>query len=123
MTRRPPGPRPDLTRMVTLLAQENRALKQADMPGLIRLAPRKEALLARLEGSEPGRGNSESTLLESVRRDAARNARLFEATLRGLRDAHALIDRYKGQRGDQTYARDGGRSCVDPPRRTLERRA
>ena len=48
-------------------------------------------------------------LAQQVQRQAARNARLFEAALRGLSDARALIDRLKGRRGDQTYARDGAR--------------
>jgi hypothetical protein len=62
-------------------------------------------------------------LAQQVQRDAARNARLFEAALRGLKDARALIDRYKGRRGDQTYARDGERKFVDQAKSTLEKRA
>lgn len=123
MTRRPQSSRPDLTRMLALLDQERRALKQADMPGLIRLAPKKEAILARLEGSTMQPAAEDGDLAQQVQRQAARNARLFEAALRGLSDARALIDRLKGRRGDQTYARDGARRYVDPPDRTLEKRA
>ncbi|WP_323035032.1 hypothetical protein [Pararhodobacter sp.] len=115
--------RADLARMLVLLDQEKRALKQADMAGLIRLAPRKEATLARIEAAEPVPKSDEVDLARQVQRDAARNAQLFEAALRGLRDARSLIERFKARRDDQTYARDGERHYVDPPRGTLEKRA
>jgi flagellar biosynthesis/type III secretory pathway chaperone len=115
--------RPDLARMLVLLEQEKHALTQGDMPGLIRLAPRKEAVLARLDTATPALNGGDGALAQQVQRDAARNARLFEAALRGLKDARALIDRYKGRRGDQTYARDGERKFVDQAKSTLEKRA
>lgn len=123
MTARAPSQRPDLVRMLAVLDQENRALMQADMPKLMRLAPRKQAILARLEaGAETSLGD-DAQIAQQVQSLASRNARLFEAALRGLGDARSLIDRLKGRRSDQTYARDGARRFVEPPPTTLEKRA
>ena len=67
--------RPDLARMLVLLEQEKHALTQGDMPGLIRLAPRKEAVLARLDTATPALNGGDGALAQQVQRDAARNAR------------------------------------------------
>lgn len=123
MTGSQKSPKPDLERMIVLLDQERRALKQADMPGLVRLAPRKEAILARLEASVPPRAGAEDALVRMVRAKATRNARLFEAALRGLKDARAVIERFRNRSGDQTYGRNGARRLVDPPGGTLQKRA
>lgn len=123
MTRPHKPARGDLTRMLALLAQEQRALKQADMAGLIRMAPRKEALLDRLESGVYGTEQGDLGILTQVRQDATRNARLFEAALRGLSDAQALIEKTRARSVDRTYARDGARRDVNPPNGTLEKRA
>ncbi|MCB1408003.1 MAG: hypothetical protein KDK01_17545 [Rhodobacteraceae bacterium] len=123
MTRIRKPARADLTRMLSLLAQEESALKNADMAGLIRIAPRKESLLVRLETVPYGPGTSDHELAARVCRAATRNARLFEAALRGLSDARKLIETTRGRSGDRTYARNGARCEVYPPAGTLEKRA
>lgn len=123
MSRPASSARRDLSRMLVLLQQEQRELKRADMSALMRLAPRKTALLARLEGHEAQGFSGDEVLLQRVRDDAARNARLYEAALRGLNDARALLARIKAPNGDRTYARNGERHTVTPAKTTLERRA
>lgn len=120
MTQPKRSAQPDLIRLLALLTRERHALMRADMPELIRLSPRKEALLARLEVRPV---NNAHALLRQVRNAAARNASLFEATLKGIQDARALIERCRTRGGDQTYARNGARLVVDPPSGTFERRA
>jgi len=115
--------RPDLEKMIALLKHERRALKTADMAALVRMAPRKSALLARLEGGVTNQTPQDKGLVQKVRQVADRNARLFEAALRGLNDARALVERCTAPHSDQTYARDGARALVDPPGGSLQKHA
>ncbi|MCB1391296.1 MAG: hypothetical protein KDK12_19460 [Rhodobacteraceae bacterium] len=114
----------DLRRLAALLRQERTALLQGDYPRLDRLAPRKALLLARLEGAAPLPGTEANRALAvAIRAAAVRNARLFEAAIGGIREARALLTRM-GERGrGQTYARNGSRAVLEPPRGTLHRRA
>ena len=113
---------PELRRMQQILQREQRALNAADMPALMKLAPRKAALLERLESADPA-GPALARAVRQLRDQARRNARLFEAALRGLTDAQALVRRLSVDADDQTYHRDGRRQKVNPPGRSFERRA
>jgi len=114
--------RPDLRHMQRLLQQEQSALKLADMSALVKLAPRKTAVLERLERAG-AIGPDLAGAVHQVRDQARRNAHLFEAALRGLADAQGLIRRLGDDADDQTYRRDGARQKVNPPGRSFERRA
>jgi len=116
------SPKPDLSRMLALLEQEQKALRSADMDGLSRLRPRKEAILARLEAPVHSAEDTEA-LVRKVQQKASDNARLFEAALQGLRDARSLIERCTSRHDDRIYARDGVRRVIDPPHGSMERRA
>lgn len=120
---RPVDPRADLRRMLTLLRQEEGALRRVDLERLDRLAPRKAALLARLEGVDAVSGREAAALAAEMRAAATRNARLFEAVIAGMRDARALIERARNPQPGRTYARNGQRSALDAPSSTMERRA
>jgi flagellar biosynthesis/type III secretory pathway chaperone len=109
----------DIKRLITLLDHERQALQRADIARLERLLPRKSALLARLEQAEP----EESPLLVQLRQAAATNGRLFEALIRGLREARAMIEGLATGGHGMTYGRDGARALLDPPTGALHRRA
>ncbi|PVH28505.1 hypothetical protein [Pararhodobacter oceanensis] len=114
--------KPDLTRMLTLLEQERKALRAYDLDRLSRLAPRKEALLARLEAGIAPQDGAES-LVHAVRDGARENAQLYQAAIQGLQDARSLITRCTAPPDDRTYSRDGARQVIDPPAGTVQRRA
>ena len=109
----------DTRRMLALLDQERRALHQTDLAQLHRLAPRKEAVLARLERAS----GADADEIHQVQQGALRNARLFVALIAGLREARNLIDRARETGRGKTYGRDGARAALDPPSGTLHRRA
>ena len=103
--------------LLALLDREHSALRRCDLARLEALAPTKTALLERLERD----GVPSPADLEALKRSAGRNARIFAAILKGLRDAQALVT---GARvSGQTYRRDGGRAALEPPAGTLHRRA
>jgi flagellar biosynthesis/type III secretory pathway chaperone len=109
----------DTRRMLALLEQERRALQVSDLAQLQRLAPRKEATLARLERPN----NADADGIRQVRQRAQRNARLFAALIDGIRDARHLIECARNGGRGKTYGRDGARAALDPPTGTLHRRA
>lgn len=106
--------------MMALLDQEQSALRGADLPRLERLMPRKVALLQRIETANRGAPREE---IQRLKDRAARNARLFEALIAGVRDARDLIARARDMGRGRTYGRDGARLALDPPSGSLHRRA
>lgn len=113
----------DLRRMHALLRRERVALLAADQARLSRLAPRKAALLERLESAAPVEDPIAADLAQLVRDQARRNGALYLALIAGLKDARALIDRAREPRTGRTYARDGARRALDEPGGTVEKRA
>jgi hypothetical protein len=107
--------------MLAVLVQENTALKAADLARLGHLAPRKDALLTRLNGAT---GSAEcGVLLGRVRQLAGRNAQLYEAVIAGIGDARRALEQARNPASTRTYAPGGQRFALEPPVVTMERRA
>jgi hypothetical protein len=113
--------RADLRRMLAVLVQENAALRAADLARLGRLAPRKAALLTRLQGATAEAANG--ALLDRVRQLAGRNAQLYEAVIAGIGDARRALEQARNPASTRAYARGGQRFALEPPVVTMERRA
>lgn len=116
--------RGDLRRLAALLRQERAALTRGDYARLEALAPRKIQLLERFEAGEPLPDTpANRTLAAEIRAIAARNARLFEAAIAGIREARALLLRARDRGRGQTYGPNGSRAALEPAAGSLHRRA
>ncbi|MBN8292324.1 hypothetical protein JI664_10140 [Rhodobacter sp. NTK016B] len=115
--------RKDLRRLAAILAQEREALLHGDIARLERLAPRKVAILERVEGALPELARADTGLARAVQQAAGRNAGLFEAAITGIKDARALMARARKGGTAKTYGRDGIRADLNPPHGSLHRRA
>ncbi|MCR8724380.1 hypothetical protein [Frigidibacter sp. ROC022] len=69
-----------------LFARERRGLLEGDLEAVVRLADRRESLLARVPSLRIGR-----PVLERLRSSAARNAGLLAAAAQGVRSASARV--------------------------------
>ena len=107
--------------LIALLDQERRALVAGDgaVAGLARLAPRKAALLARIEAMGP---DLRAADLDRLRHAATRSARVIEAALDGMRHARAQIEAARNPEA-RTYDRSGKRRDLARMPGALERRA
>lgn len=123
MSRAPQDAVADLRRMLVVLGRERVALLAADQAQLSRLAPRKAALLDRLETAAPSQDAASADLARQVRDQARRNGELYLALIDGLKDARALIERARQPHSGRTYARDGARHRLEGPTSTVEKRA
>ncbi|MFN4099922.1 MAG: hypothetical protein ACK4GT_09105 [Pararhodobacter sp.] len=115
--------RGDLRRLAALLGQERAALARGDLARLEHLAPRKVALLDRIEGAALPDTPVDRALAQQIHQAAQHNARLFQAAIGGIRDARALLARARETGRGQTYGRNGARASLDPPGGSLHRRA
>lgn len=110
---------PDVTDLQDLLEAEAKALSTANYTVMEELAARKSALL---EGLDTDRLAAEE--VEILRQQAARNARLFEATLGGLR---SVIDRLhyvaRASAHLDTYTATGALQDLGPARSSFEKRS
>lgn len=110
----------NLQRASTLLDQETKAILSGNIAQLERLHRRKEPLLSQLETDTHPYEADQVRLMQGK---ANRNARLLKAMIEGIEDAHALLVRVNELRSDETYSRDGARTCMTPPQRKLQHKA
>ena len=114
--------RSDLKRLLALLKAEHSALARGDLARLEKLAPRKLALLERLETGTLPDTELDKSLARQVQDGARRNARLFEAAIAGIRDARRLLTSARERGRGQTYGRNGARAALDPPTGSFHKR-
>lgn len=107
-----------LKRISTLLDQEAKAIKSADVARLERLHQRKEPLISHLESQRHDRSQ-----VKEMQEKADRNAQLLKAMIDGVKDARSLLARINDQSSDVTYSRGGVRTSMTPPKRRLQHKA
>jgi hypothetical protein len=93
----------------TLLEREHACLLRGDLAALAGLAEEKEAHLARLRKV----GAPESAIFAALRERAARNERLLDAAMQGIRRVSARLSAYRQvRRSIETYDPQGRKETI-----------
>lgn len=101
------------------LDHERKMILSGQIDGLLRAAPEKERLLARLPGAAEN-----DAVLERLRRKAARNQELLQAAARGLKSAARRVETLKSPASPlRTYGRDGAAADLSRAPRGVNRQA
>lgn len=107
-----------------MLAAERRLLKAGAIRELAALDRRRQALAAEIEAAPETVVESYGPLIEEIRAEAARNARLLNAYLDGAREGAARLRAIEAQKGAiGAYGPDGSRLAASETGPTRERRA
>jgi len=117
-----------LRRLARTLDLQGDRLRAADLAAIAPLVPQIDRLCATLEaaGAAPDDappGPEDADLLACLRDGAARNLRLTQAALQGLRDASRLLEAARAPDPGSVYGPDGARTAMGLPSRQLERRS
>lgn len=103
-----------------LIDDERAALRSGRFADLAGIALRKTAILPRLAGAT----RDEMQRLRDLASDLARNQRLIEAALNGVRAARARARAVRAAaQGTKSYAPDGAMRQIAAPATSVERRA
>lgn len=114
----------ELRKLGRLLDQEREALRGADFKRIESMAPRKLALIERLEsGGISSLSEDERRLGEEIGESVRRNQALIAAALEGVRDAQQLLARARLPRRHETYSQNGKRQMISETPGRLERRS
>lgn len=106
-------------KIIDHLEAEKSAITSGAFGALESLGQRKEQLLLQLQS-----GSIRADKLDQIKRGAARNMRLLDAALRGLKVATDRIVALRAvQRGFDTYGADGQRQVHDSSRPAFEHKA
>ena len=103
-----------------ILSEERAALTGGDFAALASIALRKEELLRRFAVQGPG----DLSRLRMLASELARQQRLIEASLAGVRAARVRIAALRAaERGTRSYGRDGSSQRIGAETPGFERRA
>lgn len=106
--------------MLALLEEERSALSHADMARLTRIAPRKQAVLRRIEGQPTPIPEG---LAQALRASARRNGALLAAAIKGVRDARLMVVSARSVARDDTYGPRGEKVALSAMPNQLEHKA
>lgn len=107
------------TAILDLLEKERAMILTGDFDELAPLAPRKDALFARIGGE-----SADADSLDRIGRSLARNQTLLAAALDGIKDAATRLGIVNDlRRGFATYDSAGQKSTVATARPAFERKA
>lgn len=106
----------DINAVLSLLAEEQDALKKGEFDRLSQLASQKEACTSALSDMRLTQSQA-----DKLRREADKTARLLAAAIAGMKDAQARLMALKDTRdGLSVYTAGGARENVATPSRDLE---
>ncbi|MCI2400223.1 flagellar biosynthesis protein FlgN [Aliiroseovarius subalbicans] len=102
-----------------LLDHERQLILLGNFDGLVRVAPEKDKLLARLQGA-----TDDASVVERIRTKADRNQELLVAVARGIKSVSRQLEALKTRKSQlRTYDAGGQSANLMPAKSTFERRA